>query len=284
MKNLLPNFNNKTQITQTILNNEENMNFLPEDYEAPKMGGSFMKIQTGENKIRILSQPILGWEEWTKDKKPVRYRFDKRPDKPIDPKQPPRHFWAFIVWNYTQEAIQILHVTQAGIRKGIEALCNDADWGPPFGYDIKIIKEGEELKTKYMVNPLPHKPVSLAIAEAFNEKPCWLDALFTNDDPFSMGKDKRTPPMFNIEGFKTESPKSEFIEEHQVAELETILEKCDPKYRDSVWTTLAKPPLGVTDLHKLPMAMYERIKAAAIKKMDEFQKSTNDSVDWILEG
>lgn len=172
--------------------------FLPQNYEAPKAPTSYMKIQQGENKIRILSQPILGWEEWTKDKKPVRYHYDKKPDKPLNPKEPPRHFWAFIVWNYNEEAIQILQVTQAGIRKGLEALCKDSDWGEPYHYDIKIIKEGEEMKTKYMVNPLPHKPISSHIIEAFNEKPIKLEALFDGDDPFAVWT-RTTPGIFTRE-------------------------------------------------------------------------------------
>src|ERR1700689_4101246 len=131
-------------------------NFLPENYEAPRAGGFYMKLQKGENKIRIMSQPILGWEDWTPDKKPIRYEMDKKPEKSFDPEKPAKHFWAVIVWNYKEEAIQILQINQAGVRKGIEMLCNDSDWGAPYFYDLKIIKTGEDKNTKYQVNPLPH--------------------------------------------------------------------------------------------------------------------------------
>src|SRR5215510_11210672 len=94
--------------------------FLPQDYQAPKTSNFYMKLQEGENKFRILTQPILGWEDWL-DKKPVRYTFDNKPTKSFDPKKPVKHFWSMVVWNYNEEQIQILHITQATIRSSIEA-------------------------------------------------------------------------------------------------------------------------------------------------------------------
>ncbi len=89
------------------------MNFLPKNYQAPNASNKYMKLEKGENKIRILSQPILGWEDWTLEQKPVRFRFDKKPAKSINAEKPVKHFWAFIVWNYIDEKIQILQITQA---------------------------------------------------------------------------------------------------------------------------------------------------------------------------
>jgi hypothetical protein len=48
--------------------------FLPERYEVPKTGGAYMKFRQGANKFRILSAPIIGYECWTEDRKPVRSR------------------------------------------------------------------------------------------------------------------------------------------------------------------------------------------------------------------
>jgi hypothetical protein len=151
-----------------------------------------MKLQEGENKIRILSKPVIGWEDW-QEKKPVRYKMDSRPLKPFDPNKPIKHFWSFIVWNYAEEQIQILHLTQSTIRNCIEALCKDSDWGPPYFYDIKIIKKGEGKETEYMVNPLPHKPLSAQIQTAFIERPCNLEAIFISADPFSKEWKEYTP-------------------------------------------------------------------------------------------
>ena len=158
--------------------------FLPEDYQSPESVSFYMKLQEGENKIRILSSPVFGWEDWH-DKKPVRYKFNEKPLKPFDATKPVKHFWAFIVFNYTEEEIQILSLTQSTVRKQIEALSKDADWGSPFEYDLKIIKTGKDKETKYNVNPLPHKPVHEYIINQFHDRPCNLEALFTGEDPFS---------------------------------------------------------------------------------------------------
>jgi hypothetical protein len=171
------------------------MSFLPADYENPTANSNYMKLNDGENKFRILSAPILGWEDW-QDKKPIRYRMDNKPSKPIDPAKPIKHFWSMIVWNYATESIQILNITQAGIRSSLQSLSEDSDWGAPYGYDLKIKKEGSGKDTKYSISPLPHKEIPEHIKLAFYAKPCNLDALYTNDDPFAPNQKKVTLPAF----------------------------------------------------------------------------------------
>jgi hypothetical protein len=255
-------------------------NFLPEDYEAPKSGGYYMKIAQGENRIRILSQPILGWEDWI-DNKPMRFTYSNKPEKSNDPLKPVRHFWAFIVWNYNAEQIQILQITQSGIRNGIEALCHDTDWGAPYFYDMKIIKEGEDKKTKYKVNPLPHKPVAPHIVEAFNAKPIYLEALFQNEDPFATHWGKKTPGVFSAQDL-SKSATVERISSSQAKELEELLNACDPKYKASVMDTLARPPMNVKEIAAIPASYFDKIKTAALKKRDEFKATKNEEVpEWI---
>lgn len=181
------------------------MNFLPEDYKAPNSSGFYTKLQDGENRIRILSKPVMGWEDWI-DKKPYRFRMDKKPNA-NDPKQPVRHFWAFIVFNYTVEEIQIMEITQSTVRKSIEGLCRDADWGAPFHYDIKIIKTGQQKDTEYTVNPVPHKPIDDYIVQAFKERPINLEALFENKDPFSSEWANPTPMEIDPTRFAADAPK-----------------------------------------------------------------------------
>ena len=171
--------------------------FLPEDYEPPVASGNYMKLQAGENRIRILSAPVLGWEDWTPEKKPVRFHYDSKPAKPIDPSRPVKHFWAMIVWNYKEERIQILHVTQSTIRTVIGALSENEDWGAPYFYDLKITKKGEKVDTEYSIIPCPKKPASEALRQAFHAKPCNLEALFTNADPFASNPSEGfTPGIF----------------------------------------------------------------------------------------
>ena len=161
-------------------------NFLPPDYEAPKSISNYTKLEEGENRFRILSAPIFGWEDW-ENKKPIRFEMDRKPLKPVDAKKPIKHFWSMIVWNYSASKIQILHITQASIRNALEKLARDDDWGSPFLYDIKIYKTGEGVDTEYSVNPAVPKPVSPDILEAFKQNPCNLEALFLNQDPWEMG-------------------------------------------------------------------------------------------------
>lgn len=159
--------------------------FLPTDYEAPKTSGGYMKFKDGENRFRILSRPIIGWEDW-KDKKPIRFRLDAKPDRPVNPKKPIKHFWAFVVWNVLEEKIQILEITQSSIQSEIQALTKDEDWGNPFEYDIKVKRMGDGLDTKYSVNPVPHSKLSATVKTALAEKGAInLEALFEGGDPFS---------------------------------------------------------------------------------------------------
>ena len=167
--------------------------FLPEDYEAPEGGGNYMKLKDGENKIRILSKPIVGWVDW-EDKKAHRFQMKQKPDKPLG-KQPIKHFWAVIVWNYNDKAIQILELTQQSIQTAISNLIKDDDWGAPFDYDIKITRTGRDLDTKYSVIPGSKKPVAEDIQKAALDKPCYLEALFTGADPWVV-TDKQTELAF----------------------------------------------------------------------------------------
>jgi len=166
-------------------NDSQDNLFLPEGYETPVNGGGYMKLEDGENKLRILSRPIIGWLDWTTDKKPVRFGFKFKPEKQIDPSQPIKHFWAFIVWDYQASEIRILEITQSSIQAAIQNLTKDEDWGAPFDYDIKILKTGQKKETKYAVNPSPKKPLTddqknFALAKRVN-----LNALFTNADPYA---------------------------------------------------------------------------------------------------
>jgi hypothetical protein len=176
------------------------MSFLPDDYKAPKTSSNYMKIQQGENKIRILSRPIFGWEDWEPStNKPVRFQFHEKPAKQLSPSKKISHFWAFIVWNYAEERIQILQITQSGIRSAIESLSRDDDWGAPWNYDLKIVRTGKEKETKYAVTPASPKALSETIRSAFYENRIRLEALFDGQDPFAVGSGDYTEPAFEKE-------------------------------------------------------------------------------------
>lgn len=164
---------------------ENNSNgFLPEGYEQPKGSSNYLKLEKGENKFRILSKPIVGWIDW-KDNKPMRFRMNEKPAKPVDAKKPIKHFWAFIVWDYKTNQVKILELTQSSIQSAITSLIKDEDWGSPYSYDIKVIRTGDSMETVYQVNPVPHKALANEIVVEYNSKPCNLEALYTGEDPWA---------------------------------------------------------------------------------------------------
>lgn len=230
--------------------------FLPSGYEAPKSSNFYMKFQEGENKFRILSRPIIGWEDW-QDKKPIRFQMHEKPLKPIDIKKPIKHFWSMIVWNYNEQEIQILHLTQSTIRKSLESLCADSDWGAPYFYDLKVIKSGEGIETEYVLNPLPHKKLDPAIIERFNERRCNLDALFYNEDPFAKEQMSYTEGVFSEK------------EQETPCQLSMVLEECESPYREWFNQRLINH-YKVNKASDLPPEIYNRALAAAKKNMNEY--------------
>jgi hypothetical protein len=249
------------------------MSFLPQNYQAPKNSSDgYMKLQPGENKLRILSAPVIGWEAWSNNK-PLRYKMD---DKPVsmDKEKPVRHFWAMIVWNYGEEKIQILNITQATIRNCLEALSNDVEWGAPFYFDVKIIKSGEKMDVEYMVNPLPHRPVRQDIINAFNARPANLEALFDNLDPFDTCWTNYTPGVFSKpeEAVKEEIKPLErpaILAEELLMELESLIDLCDPRFRAELGNRLVKN-CNITHLNQLSETLYKKVYAEVIMKKNEY--------------
>lgn len=167
-----------------------NKAWLPQGYEVPKSAGAYMKFEQGANKFRILTPPVMGWEYWTNDNKPVRLR-EQPKERPADMRlgkdSKIKHFWAFGVWNYNSGKLMILEVTQSGIQQAIADMVANEDWGDPQGYDITVNRKGEGLDSEYTVQPSPHKPQPNEATAALKETPLNLEALFAGDDPFKEG-------------------------------------------------------------------------------------------------
>lgn len=170
--------------------------FLPENYKVPTTS-NYMKLQKGANRFRILSSAITGWEIWVTEIKegkevpqPLRQRepFEILPDnvRLNEHGQPDKqkHFWAFVVFNYQEERVQILELTQTGVQKAIKAIVQDEDWGDPKGYDLVVTGEKDGLERRYQTNPKPHKPIDLTDAQATVAASINLEALYESKDPF----------------------------------------------------------------------------------------------------
>ena len=143
----------------------------------------YMKLKDGENRFRIVTDPISGWVDW-KDKKPYRYRLDDKPKASFDVAFPMKPFLACYVWDYEKKDLFILELTQVSILKALRSLCESEDWGEFTAYDIKIKREGAGQQVKYVVEPVPPKPMAPGISDALQSAPVRLEALYEGKDPW----------------------------------------------------------------------------------------------------
>jgi len=169
------------------------MSFLPKDHKEPVSKGNYTKLTEGTHKLRILSSAIIGYEGWSEEdgkRAPVRYRMGEQPPFGPDGKEP-KYFWAFTVWNYAQERVQIMQVTQKTIRTAIEAYVENEAWGDPKNYDIVITRKGTTRDdTEYNVVANPATDLTDTIKGAMVTTPVNLDALFDGKDPFEKKKEE----------------------------------------------------------------------------------------------
>lgn len=167
------------------------MPFLPKNYQAPKIESNYFKFQDGVNRIRILSDAIVGWEYWVKDgdkNKPIRVKEELHeiPEEAVPDKfgNYIRHFWAFVVWNYGENKLQVMEITQKSIQDAIMNYEMDADWGDVKQYDFKITRTKENDKVKYVTSPAPKTELSMEIATAYAARQINLEILFDGGNPF----------------------------------------------------------------------------------------------------
>jgi hypothetical protein len=96
----------------------------------------------------------------------------------------PKHFWAMVVYNFDEKAIQILEITQKSILESLQNYIHNPDWGDPRDYSITVTREGEKLGTKYEVVASPHKPTPKEVLEEYKKMNINLEALFDGKNPF----------------------------------------------------------------------------------------------------
>lgn len=163
------------------------MGFLPEGYKIPVTQTQFCKLQDGENKFRILSEARVGYEYWKGDdnnREVVRVKTEKEVPSEhlhsVDGRKRARQFWAFIIYNYNINAVQLLVITQKTIQKAIVSLVEDKDWGDPKDYDLMINKSGQELETEYNVQPKPKTELSDDIKKIIEQTKFNIDGIYEN--------------------------------------------------------------------------------------------------------
>ncbi len=171
--------------------------FLDDNYTIPTES-NYMRFIQGENQFRVLSSAIVGMEYWVTNPEDKKKRMPKRKhigenipmeEIEINPKTGkddlPKHFWAFVVYNYADKRIQILEITQKGIQKAILALTKSKAWGSPKDFDLIVTREGEGRDTEYSVMPQPKSKLDEGVVQLYKDMEIDLDALFTGDDPFA---------------------------------------------------------------------------------------------------
>jgi hypothetical protein len=176
-------------------------NFLPKDYELPESTSHYMELVEGENSFRILSPAIVGYEWWiengTDGRRPVRVRTAADvPDEvqnATDNRQKARHFWAFTVYNYGTQSIQVLELKQQTVMQAIDALCRNPKWGNPQRFDLVIekVKTGtRDFDVEYNVIPEPPSDLDEGIVALAKQVPVRLEALYSGDDPFALEEEE----------------------------------------------------------------------------------------------
>lgn len=164
-------------------------NFIPVDFQPQAVRSSYFRPEKNKpNRVRILSDaPLVGYVRWTDDKRPVRWSYkDKAPEASWDPEGNARSFFAVAVWNYDTEQVQVWEITQRSLQESLEQLTLDPDFGHPINYDLKIVRSGEGLETKYQMMPIScemKEPVQEALTNL--ESIVDLSALLRGEDPFA---------------------------------------------------------------------------------------------------
>ena len=162
--------------------------WLPANAKEPKSKSNYtMPLPEGATKIRVMSSAIVGYESWANDgekKTPTRHEIGEEPAFGGDGKSP-NYFWAFIVYNYNTEQLQIMEVTQKTIRTAMQSKIDNEAWGDPKTYDIVITRTGMKLDdTEYDVTPNPHTDLDPAIEQLYTDNPIDLQEWFKGEDPF----------------------------------------------------------------------------------------------------
>lgn len=164
-------------------------NSMPKNLDKLEEKKEFMKLSDlpeGEHRFRIVQPAIGGFVEWV-DNKPI--RTEDRPRTIRDPDRPPRVFWALYVWDYAQQDLFVVEITQKNLLSALRSFGENEEWGDLTTFDIKVKKSktnkvmNDKVVYDYSVIPVPHKPISAAIKDAIREKPAALEVLYTGGFP-----------------------------------------------------------------------------------------------------
>ena len=165
------------------------------------------ELDSGPQVIRLLAKPVIGWEAWTPDNKPVRgaslaevaeqrpatgWRKKDKKDKhgnKVTVEESPRAFVATAGVNITLGCPQVFLFHQKSITDALDGLENKRSWGDPATYNVEISRKmGANGFYDYTVTPESKDPVPDELMKAWNElNETWTGpaALLSGGDPFA---------------------------------------------------------------------------------------------------
>lgn len=157
-------------------------------------------LDSKEYRFRVFGKGLTGYEGWVVDEggkqKPIRWAVKPEADdlpsnirrnEKTNAIEEPKRFLAALVWDYQREKFVILQVSQKSILSELMALIADEeDYGDIRGYDIKITKTGEGLKTRYAVKGAQIKAPPAAAVAAYEDDEffCDLNHMMLGLDPW----------------------------------------------------------------------------------------------------
>lgn len=177
--------------------------FLPQGYKEPSES-NYMSFLDGENTFRILGSATLGWEYWTEvfedgEKKQRSHRVKTEAEIPMDEVVLNKFgnlaytfFWIFPVYNFVDERLQLLQVTQKSIRDQMLGYIKNPKWGDPKEYSFVVTRLKESGKTKYSTIAEPKEPLDTEILKKYERMHIDMSAWMAGKDPFSSEKTEPT--------------------------------------------------------------------------------------------
>jgi hypothetical protein len=156
-------------------------------YTDPKKPSKYLKLSEGTHLLHFLTEPkdVVSYFVQFVDGNDGKKQKICTPDlgdgnQPADTKRT----WAFKVWNYDIEEIQILEVSQRSIQDYLHSIATGKirkDWTK---YPIQITRKGEKMETVYTCMAGDNQAITLEIEKAMANTFVNLQAMATGQDPF----------------------------------------------------------------------------------------------------
>jgi len=127
-----------------------------------KTGSSYMKLEQGNNVVRIITQPYVFTVCWIKDPQgvPRKVRSALVPGCPLVKRgEKLQKRWYVGVINRKTAKAEILEISSQ-IISALKDLASDPDWGNPKGYDVDVRRGTPNSQPLYRVIAKPAKPLT----------------------------------------------------------------------------------------------------------------------------